>query len=182
MISWSKEIKATLFLGIPMAGAQISQTLMTTTDVAMVGRLQGEALAAMAVGQASYGLLLSLGIGLMAAVGPLVSQAYGGNNEKAIAQTVAIGCYVALLSCLIFWPLLYRVDILFGLLDYPEDLSQLATGYARTVMLGLPFAFLFLVQKNYLDSISRPRWPMVVAITGIFVNALADYAFIFGHF
>ena len=182
MVSWSKEIKATLFLGIPMAGAQLSQILMTTTDVALVGRLQGEALAAMAVGQASYGLLLSLGIGLVAAVGPLVSQAYGGNNEKAMAQTVAIGCYVSLLSCLVFWPLLYRVDILFALLDYPEDLSQLATGYARTVMLGLPFAFFFLVQKNYLDSISRPRWPMLVAMVGILVNGLADYAFIYGHF
>ena len=52
MVDWRKEIKETLVLGIPMAGAQLSQLLMTTTDVALVGRLRGEALAAMAVGQA----------------------------------------------------------------------------------------------------------------------------------
>jgi MATE family, multidrug efflux pump len=182
MISWKREITATLALGIPMASAQVSQTLMNTTDVALVGRLRGEALAAMAVGQASYAMLLSLGIGLLAAVGPLVSQAHGGKNEKAIAQALAVGTFVSFLCCLLFWPILYRVDLLFGWLEYSTELSQLATGYTRAVMLGLPFAFFFLVQKNYLDSISRPKWPMVVAIIGILVNALADYLLMFGYF
>ena len=52
MAEWSKEIRETLHLGVPMAGAQLSQILMNTTDVALVGRLSGDALAAMAVGQA----------------------------------------------------------------------------------------------------------------------------------
>ena len=164
-----------------MAGAQVSQTLMNTTDVALVGRMRGEALAAMAVGQASYGMLLSLGIGLVAAVGPLVSQAHGGKNDKAIAQAVAVGTFVSVLCCLIFWPLLYRVDLLFQLLGYSPEMSTLATGYTRAVMLGLPFAFFFLVQKNYLDSVSRPKWPMTVAIVGIIVNGVADYVFMFGY-
>ena len=78
------EIRQTLWLGIPMAGAQLSQLAMTTTDVAFVGRLgTGEALAAMAVGQASYGLFLAFGIGLIAAVNPLSSQAFGAGRLPA---------------------------------------------------------------------------------------------------
>jgi MATE family, multidrug efflux pump len=182
MQSWRQEIRATLSLGLPMAGAQVSQILMSTTDVALVGRLDRHALAAMAVGQAAYGMFLALGLGLIGAVGPLVSQSHGANNRKAIAQTVAIGCYAALLLSFLFWPLLYSVDHLFRWLQYTPAMQELATGYARSVMLGLPFALLFLVQKNYLDSISQPRWPMVVALAGILVNAFADYALIYGHF
>lgn len=182
MKSWQREIRETFNLGIPMAFAQISQTLMTTTDVALVGRLEGTALAAMAVGQASYGLLLSLGIGLMAAVGPLVSQAHGADNPKIIARTVGLGFFVAIFVGLLFWTPLYFVNHLYDLIGYTSELKRFATGYCRAVLLGLPFALLFFVQKNYLDSISRPRWPMVVAVVGIFVNAIADYVFMYGYF
>jgi len=182
MNSWRQEFKETLTLGIPMAGAQLSQTLMNTTDVALVGRLKGESLAAMAVGQAAYGLFLSLGIGLVAAVGPLVSQAHGAGNHKAIARTIAIGCYSAILCGMLFIPLLYSVEYLFTWLEYTPEMKVLATGYTRAVMLGLPFSLLFFVQKNYLDSISQPRLPMLIAVVGIFVNAVADYALMYGHF
>jgi MATE family multidrug resistance protein len=164
-----------------MAGAQVSQTLMTTTDVALVGRMKGEALAAMAVGQASYGMLLSLGIGLVAAVGPLVSQAHGAKNDEAKGHAVAVGTFATLICCAIFCPMLYRVDLLFSWLEYSPEMNQLATDYTRAAMLGLPFALFFFVQKNYMDSVSQPKWPMFVAVTGILVNALADYAFMFGH-
>jgi len=169
-------------LGIPMAFAQLSQTLMNTTDVALVGRLKGESLAAMAVGQATYGMVLSLGIGVVAAVSPLVSQAHGAHNEKAISRALVIGCYASLLLTVLFWPLLYSVDHLFHWLEYEPEMITLATGYTRAAMLGLPFSFIFFVQKNYLDSVSRPRWPMLVAVVGILVNLLADYALMYGHF
>ena len=181
MVDWRKEIKETLILGIPMAGAQLSQLLMTTTDVALVGRLRGEALAAMAVGQASYGMVLSLGIGLCSAIGPLVSQAHGAENRPAMVRSVAVGSTVALLLGLLCWPLLYQVDLLYGWLEYSQEMAQLATGYTRAAALGLPFAFLFLVLKGYLDAVSRPRWPMAVAVVGILVNAVADYAFMYGY-
>lgn len=181
MAEWSKEIRETLHLGVPMAGAQLSQILMNTTDVALVGRLSGDALAAMAVGQAAYGMLLSVGIGLVAAVGPMVSQAHGAGNNPAIARTVAVGVYVSFLVGLLFCLPLYFVDKLFLYLEYSPEMTQLATGYTRAVMLGLPFAFLFLVQKNYMDSISKPRLPMLIATVGVVVNAIADYAFMYGR-
>ncbi|MFA5507062.1 MAG: MATE family efflux transporter [Vulcanimicrobiota bacterium] len=177
---WGREFKRTLALGVPMAGAQLSQLLMTATDVALVGRFQGEGLAAMAVGQAAYGMTLSLGIGLLGAVGPLVSQAHGAKNQKAVAHTVAVGVFVAILCGAVFCPLLYNVDSLFRWLEYPPEMIHLASGYARAITLGLPFAFLFLVQKNYLDAVSRPQWPMVIAFSGVLVNAVVDYLLIFG--
>ena len=175
------EIRQTLLLGIPMAGAQLSQLAMTTTDVAFVGRLQGEALAAMAVGQASYAFFLSAGIGLMAAVNPLVSQAYGARQGKEVlGRPVAVGCWCALLYTLVCWFCLWNIDLLFQKMAYEPAVCLSATAYTRAVMLGLPACFVFLCLKNYLDAVSRPRLPFLVSFLGVGVNAVADYALIFG--
>ena len=163
-----------------MAGAQLSQIAMTTTDVALVGRLKGEALATMAVGQAAYGLFLSLGIGLVAAVNPLVSQAYGAKKPEAISKAVSIGIVAALVSSLVAWGFLWRIDLLFNWIGYDPQVATLATGYTRACMWGLPFAFSFLVMKNYLDGVSLPKWPFYVALVGVAVNGIADYLLMFG--
>lgn len=164
-----------------MAGAQLSQLAMGTTDVAFVGRLQGEALAAMTVGQAAYGFFLMFGIGILAAVGPLVSQAYGAQKDSDTAIPVVVGCWCALLCSLLAWLFLWPIDVLFGWLEYDPRVIAKATSYTRAVMLGLPACFIYLTLKNYADSISRPRIPFLVAVCGIFVNGVADYALIFGR-
>lgn len=182
MKSWRQEIKETLSLGIPMAGAQLSQTLMSTTDVALVGRLEGNALAAMAVGNAAYGMVVSLGIGLVAAVNPLVSQAFGANRHDTIARTVAVGAYSSLLLGLLFCPVLFMVNHLFDFLGYDPEMAKLATDYSRAVCLGIPFALFYFVLKNYMEATSRPRLPMMVAMTGVGVNALCAYSLMYGKF
>lgn len=180
MLPNSQEFRETLKLGIPMAGAQLSQLAMSTTDVALVGRLQGEALAAMAVGQASYGFFLSLGIGMVSAVNPLVSQAHGANRSKEIAPVVVMGSVVAISCALFSWLFLYNIEALFATLAYEPEVAQKATGYTKAAMLGLPAAFLFFALKNYLDGVSSPRIPFLVALAGVVVNGIADYALMFG--
>lgn len=163
-----------------MAGAQLSQLAMTTTDVAYVGRLQGESLAAMAVGQASYGVFLAFGIGLVAAVSPLSSQAYGAGRRAEASRPMGVGILCALVFGMMAWSPLYHIDALYQMLGYQSDVAQLATRYVRNIMLGLPAFFVFLVVKNYLDSTSRPRLPFLVAFLGVGLNAVAAYGLVYG--
>ena len=174
------EIRETLKLGIPMAGAQLSQLAMTTTDVAYVGRLRGESLAAMAVGQASYGLFLAFGIGLVAAVSPLSSQAFGAGRRESACRPMGAGILCALLCGMLSWAALYNIDALYAVLGYDREVADLATGYVRAIMLGLPAFFVFLSVKNYLDSTSRPRLPFLVAFLAIGVNAVVAYGLVYG--
>ncbi len=182
MSRFLREVRETLVLGIPMAGAQLSAIAINGTDVAMVGRLEGDALAAMAVGQASFGLCLSFGIGIAAAVNPLVSQAYGAKKPDGIARAVALGVWAALICGILSWVVLYPIDRVFELLDYPAGMALQATEYTRAAMLGLPAAFVYFAIKNYLDGTSRPKIPFMVAIVAVVVNAFVDYALLFGHF
>lgn len=161
-----------------MAGAQLSQLAMTTTDVAYVGRLHEGALAAMSVGQASYGFFLAFGIGLVAAVGPLSAQAHGAG--KAANRPMGIGIWCGLLYGVLAWLALFNIHWLYELLDYAPDVASQATSYVRSIMLGLPGFFVFLAVKNYFDSTGRPRLAFLVAFLAIGFNAFVAYGLVFG--
>lgn len=176
--SFFQEIRETLKLGLPMAGAQLSQLAMTTTDVAYVGRLHEGALAAMAVGQASYGFFLAFGIGLVAAVGPLSAQAHGAG--RAANRPMGVGIWCAVIYGMLAWLALYNIDWLYRLLDYAPEVAQQATVYVRSIMLGLPGFFVFLAVKNYFDSTGRPRLAFLVAFLAIGLNAVVAYGLVFG--
>lgn len=163
-----------------MAGAQISQLAMTTTDVACVGRLREDALASMAVGQASYGLFFAFGIGLIAAVGPLSAQAHGAGRDRAACRPLGIGLWCALIYGVLSWAALYNIDHLYRALAYEPEVAEQATRFVRAVMLGLPAFFVFLTVKNYFDSTARPRVAFLVAFLAIGINALLDYTLVFG--
>ncbi len=162
-----------------MAGAQLSQLAMTTTDVAYVGRLHEGALAAMAVGQASYSFFLAFGIGLIAAVGPLSAQAHGAGRARA-DRPMGVGIWCAVIYGLLSWAALYNIDRLYALLGYAPEVADLATVYVRSIMLGLPGFFIYLAVKNYFDSTGRPRLAFQVAFLAIGLNALVAYGLVFG--
>lgn len=175
------EIRQTLALGIPMAGAQLSQLAMTTISVGLVGRLPGNGLASMAVGNAVYSLFLVFGIGLVAAVNPLVSQAHGARRPDEATRALGIGVGCALVYGLLAQLCLYHVDLLYAYLGYSSEVTKFATEFVRTLMIGLPGFLSFLAFKYYLDSTSRPKFAFVVAFGAIGLNALLGYLLVLGR-
>lgn len=165
-----------------MAGAQLSQLAMTTTDVAFVGRLPGNGLASMAVGYAAYGIFLSFGIGLIAAVNPLASQAHGAGKRADTSSALAVGIVCAVLYGVLAQLCLFQVDKLYLLLGYSPSVTAVATSFVRALMLGLPAFLSFLAIKNYLDSTSRPKPAFVIAFAAIALNGLLDYTLVWGGF
>lgn len=159
----------------------MSQLAMTTTDVAFVGRLPGNGLASMAVGHAAYGIFLSMGIGLVAAVNPLVSQAHGAGKSVEATRTLGVGISCAIIYGLLAQLCLYQVDALYRLLGYTPAVTALATDFVRTLMIGLPGFLSFLAIKNYLDSTSRPKLAFQIAFCAIALNGLLDYILVLGR-
>src|ERR1700753_4278699 len=77
----SREIAATVSLSAPLVIANLASSLMTTTDIMMLGWLSPEALAAGALGYNLYFPLLLFGIGLISAASPIVARTVGANPD-----------------------------------------------------------------------------------------------------
>src|SRR6201985_3250178 len=69
------ELTETLKLAVPLALTQLGQIAMMTTDLAFIGRLGNEAVAAAALAGTVYFISFTIGMGLVSAVAPLGARA-----------------------------------------------------------------------------------------------------------
>src|ERR1700752_2372511 len=74
------ELAETLKLAVPIALTQLGQIAMMTTDIAMIGRLGSEAVAAAALAHTVFFVSFTFGMGLVSAVAPLAAQSFGARN------------------------------------------------------------------------------------------------------
>ena len=85
------ELTETLRLAVPMALTQLGQIAMMTTDLAFIGRLGNEAVAAAALAGTVYFISFTIGMGLVSAVAPLVAQAFGARDPHRMRRAQRAG-------------------------------------------------------------------------------------------
>lgn len=174
------EAREILKLGLPLIGAQLAQMSMFFADVAMLGHLDKESLASMSVGHSSFSFFFAFGIGVCAAVNPLVAQAFGAGRRHELSDTVRRGLWVALMIGLAAMAALSQVRHLFVALGHPATLIELGTIYVTTVSWCLVPALCFNVLKNALDAVSRPQAAFRITVLAALLNVVLNRILIFG--
>src|SRR6202051_3556824 len=94
------ELTETLKLAVPIALTQLGQIAMMTTDLALIGRLGDEAVAAAALAHTVAFISFAFGMGLVSAVAPLAAQAFGARNPHRVRRALRVGLWAALLISL----------------------------------------------------------------------------------
>src|SRR2546430_10612308 len=94
---WRAEIIETIKLAWPIALTQLGQIAMMTTDLALIGRLGDGAVAAVALAHLILFSGFVLGMGPMAAVAALASQAYGARQPRMVRRALRAGRWGAVL-------------------------------------------------------------------------------------
>jgi len=176
------EISAAVRLAVPVAGVQLGLMLMGVVDTMMLGHLSAEALAAGALAHLVTFCVLVLGQGILTALDPLVSQAHGARDPRAVGDYLQRGIVMAVVLTMPFCLAVWDMSGLFRLAGQPEAVIPAAAAYARAIGWGsLPF-FLFLVFRQTLQAMSLVRPAMMAILVGNVVNAVCNYILIFGHF
>ena len=131
------ELTETLKLAVPIALTQLGQIAMMTTDLALIGRLGDEAVAAAALAHTVFFIAFTFGMGLVSAVAPLAAQAFGARNPRMVRRALRVGLWAALLISL---PMMllphYGERILLALGQAPAT-AQLAQKYLLGLVWGL---------------------------------------------
>ena len=94
------ELTETLKLAVAIALTQLGQIAMMTTDLALIGRLGDEAVAAAALAHTVFFVSFTFGMGLVSAVAPLAAQAFGARNPRLVRRALRVGLWAALLISL----------------------------------------------------------------------------------
>lgn len=181
---WLDEAVRLSLLSGPIVLTNVGSIVIQTTDVVMIGWLGPSELAASALAANVRFVLFLFLIGLITAISPMIAQVRGQRPHavRDVRRTVRQGFWVALIIGLPICFLLWRIDLILTLLGQSPDLIALALPYARAAVFGFLPAVGFMVLRNFIAALERPRTAMVISIIGILFNALADYALIFGAF
>jgi len=181
---WLTEIRATILLSLPLILTNLAQTVITATDVVILGWVGANHLAASALATNLYFALLIFGIGLVSAVSPMVARERGRNRHavREVRRTVRQGLWASVAIAVPFWIVLWNTERLLLWLGQDPALAHLAALYMRGMQWAiLPFLW-YLVLRSFIAALERPFWSLVVGMAGVVFNALIVWALVFGHF
>ncbi|MFP4125362.1 MAG: MATE family efflux transporter [Alphaproteobacteria bacterium] len=180
--AWQRELGALAALAGPLALAQLAQIAINTTDLVMMGWLGTEALAAGGLAVNIWILPALFGIGVASAIPPLVAEALGARQPRRVRRAVRQGLWVtAVVTVPPALALAFSAPLLQSLGQTPAVAAD-AEAYLRAAALGLPFAAFTMALRGFVTSFGHTRAVLAVMAAAVVVNALSNYALMFGHF
>jgi MATE family multidrug resistance protein len=178
----ASELKATLAVALPLAGAQLAQVMMGFTAWAMMGRLGGDALAAGGLGSNLAFTVMLICQGVLNAVGPLAAHALGAREGERVAATVGSGLVIAAALSLFGMMLVSQIPLGLAAIGHAPSLVAATERYTGAVLWGMPAALGYAVLRSYLAATGRTLPLMVTLFLCLGLNIALNYALIFGHF
>ena len=179
---WRQELRATFALAWPLVIAQLAQNALHTTDVILLGWLGPAYLAAGTLGTTFFMPFLLFGVGVVGAVAPLVAQARGERNIKAIRRIVRQGFWVAIVLATLLLPLVLQIRPIYQMLGQDPMATEMAEQFVQIVAWSLFPAIGIIALRSFLSAFDATRAILVITVLGVVVNALIAYALIFGNF
>jgi multidrug resistance protein, MATE family len=174
------ELAETARLALPMALTQLSQIAMMTTDLAFIGRLGGDAVAAAALAGTVYFVSFTFGMGLTSAVAPLAAQAFGANDAAMVRRSLRTGLWAALLLSLPIMVFPLRGEQILLFLGQAPPAARLAQHYLFGLAWGVAPALWFLTIRSFMGAVNRPQPALWITLAAIPVNALLVYLLMYG--
>ena len=175
------ELAETVRLSAPMALTQLGQIAMMTTDLAFIGRLGDEAVAAAALGHTAYFVGFTFGLGLVAAVAPLAAQAFGARDPRQVRRAVRTGLWVALLVSIPITVLLLGGEQALLALGQAPEVARLGQRYLSGLVWGIAPALWFIAIRGFMGSVNRPEPVLWITLAAVPLNALLVYLLLYGN-
>ena len=169
-----------LTMSLPAIMAQLSDTMMSYIDAAMVGSLGAEASASVGLVEAtiwlSGGLIVATGVGFSIQA----AQKIGARDHRA-ARAIF---HQALLAGGVFSVLLFAIMALISRplphwLGASADIASLASGYFLAYMLSLPFFQLRYIGAAMLQATGNMRTPGLLSVFVCLLDVFWNYLFIY---
>jgi multidrug resistance protein, MATE family len=176
------EVLETIKLAWPMALTQLGQIAMMTTDLALIGRLGPDAVAAVGLAQMILFAGFALGMGPVSAVAPLAAQAFGARNPRMVRRSLRVGLWAAvLLGIPVNLVQLWGEDILIAG-GQTGEAATLAARYLTSLAWSMIPAWCFIALRNFMGAVNRPEPALWVTLAAIPLNGLLAYGLINGAF
>ena len=187
-----RDTRHLIALAAPIAGIQLAQVALTTTDLAMMGLLSVQAIAAGGLAITLYNQIRTMCVGVVTGVGNLVAGAVGRGEMRSgsdrleeraqveVGQIVRSAFFVATLVGVAGGVALTTLSYALALFGQDPHVLELAQPTMVALAFGLiPMTWLN-VLRQFAVGMRRPGSLLWVTIGSIGINAALNGAFIYG--
>lgn len=177
----ARHASETLRLGIPLIGGNLAQVAVQMTDTLMLGWYDVDALAAVALASMYYFTFLIMGAGFAFAVMPMIAAEEAAGDRTQVRRLTRMALWLSAAFALVALPLLWWGGAILAALGQPAVIAAGAGQWLAIAGPGLLPSLGMFVLRSYLAALDRTQavfWALVFAAV---VNAVMNYAFIFGN-
>ena len=173
-------LRQLFMLAMPIMATSFIQMAYSLTDMAWVGRIGSEAVAAVG----SVGLLtwMTTSLALLNKVGAEVSvgQAIGMRDETAAKGFATHNITLSLLISAIWASILFLLATpIISIYELESHIADHATNYLRIVSTAFPFVFMSAAFTGIFNAGGRSKIPFTINGIGLAINMILDPLFIF---
>ncbi len=169
-----------LTLGVPIIIGQLGTIVLGFADTLMIGHHSTRELAAAALVNNIFGLVLLFYLGFSYGLTPVVGRLFGmgryddiGRKVKnALIANMLVGAMLVMLMIVLYFNL--------GRIGQPDELLSLMRPYFVINLVSIPFVGVFNTLKQFFDGITRTRVAMWVMVGGNLFNILFNWFLIYG--
>lgn len=167
-------------LAIPIMVGMGIQTLYTIIDMIFIGRLGGNAIAAVAFNMPIFFFVMGLSFGLGNGVTASIARFIGANDKVNADNSAEHAVVMALLISAILTSLglIYGEQILI-FMGCTQDVLPQAWSYLRVSCYGISFGVFSGFFRSILAGEGEMKLPMIIAGLGTVLNTILDPIFIF---
>lgn len=168
-------------LAAPLMGTAFIQMAYNLTDIAWIGRIGTEAVAA--AGQVGFLIWIGSAIMLIPRVGMsvLVAQNYGSGNYERARLSINNGIWLSIFMGMIYGCLLLLFkDALIQFYQLEESVNRLTEQYLVVIAMAMPLFFINPVLSGAYNSLGNSRTPFRINAVGLIINIIGDPLLIFG--
>lgn len=174
-------LQSLLKLTLPIILLQLMQAAYQLIDAFWVGRLGGDAVAAVSVTTPFVFLSIAIGAGLAIAGSVLVAQYVGARNQPMVNHVAGQTLLMVLIISLILGALgfVFAPNLL-ALMKVSPAVYAGALGFMRFSFIGLVFNFQFIMFTAFMRGVGNPTVPIYIIVGSVILNFILDPLFIFG--
>ncbi len=182
MLTVKEHAKKTLTLAYPVMIGQVGMIMMGVVDSIMVGKLGAAPLAAAALGNSLFMIILIIGLGVSYAVTPLVAIAVGADkiSDSGIIfkQSVIVNAVLSIILLI----LTFLGSDLIKYLNQPVQVAQQAVSYTRILGYSIIPVMIFQTYKQFIEGFGVMQPAMVVTLLANLINGGFNWLLIYGKF
>lgn len=180
MTGYRSHYRKNLLLAYPVMLSQLGHVLVGVADSVMVGRLGAEPLAAAALANVIFHILMTFGIGVSYAITPLVAAADGEGIIVKSSEALKHGTIINFVISIILGLLVFIGGHSLYYFDQPVEVLKLAIPYLWIITASIIPLMLFQSARQFAEGLSQTRQAMYITVGSNVINIILNYILIYG--